>query len=197
MVFEHPGNVQVLKDHTPKPRGNPMAQLVMEFLASVGNPLMLDRDDHPGAGATFRAFGFSTQAALADFQSAFGLPQMIGWSDLLPGRENGEVFQPEVNADPIGEWGHIGDSDCALDGHIILAGLGFRHGAVLRCSLQGPMERDGNPADLWQIQRIPNQFEALRVADRLLVVLAFEAWILRTASKEVLVGPIQVLQRLL
>ncbi len=59
------------------------------------------------------------------------------------------------------------------------------------------MERDGNPADLWQIQRIPNQFEALRVADRLLVVLAFEAWILRTAGKEVLVGTIQVLQRLL
>jgi len=109
VVFEHPGNVQVLKDHAPKPIGDLAAQLVMELLAAVGDSLMLPGKDGPCAGATFRAFGFSAESALANLESSFGLPQVPGRGDLLPGREHGEVFQPQVNADPIGEGGPIRD----------------------------------------------------------------------------------------
>jgi len=55
------------------------------------------------------------------------------------------------------------------------------------------VERDGHPADLWQIQRLAKKFEALWVADGLLVVFALELGIERTAGKEVLIGPTRFL----
>jgi hypothetical protein len=94
--------VQVLKDHTSKPIGNLPAELMMKVLAAVCHPLVLNRNDVTGSRATLRAFGFSAQASLADFQASFGLTKVFGWCDLLGRRECGKLFQPQVDADALG-----------------------------------------------------------------------------------------------
>ncbi len=137
------------------------------------------------------------QSSLADLQSSFGLAEMLWWRDRLAGREDGEVFQPQVDPDPIRERVSFRDGHLTLDRHIVLPGVGFRYRTVFGRSRERTMEDDRYPADLWQVQRIINQLEALRIANCLVIMLPFEVGILGSTGKEVRIGAIQILQRLL
>lgn len=159
--------------------------LPTEFMVKVFTPVsdlfVGCGDNQPRLVSAITALDFAVYSALPNFQQAFRFTQWLRRLNL--GRfaltaENGKILQAKINADrlPVSRWLNI-LFNLALDGGEIVSGLGFRHGTVFRLTFHCAMKNDFDPANFRQVEFTAFDLKALRVADRLIVVLRPESWI--------------------
>lgn len=174
MIFEHPIHVQILKSNEAEPLNQAMAQLVVKILALTSNPLMLDSYLQSGFSPIVRAFLFAAQPALANLQPALRLSEIFRWLDFLTGRERDKILEAQINANSPLSGLRVSNLNFTLDRDEKLTALGFRDGNTLHLTLNRAVERRPDAADFRQFDPTPLYLKPLRVADRLIVILAFE-----------------------
>ncbi len=197
MILDHASDIQRLKRDRTVLVDQFTAQFVLEVFPLIGDPFVQDGNGQTGMIPMLGPFLLATQAPLSDDQTALTTVQVLGLFPFVFIAQGGKRSQAQVNPDGFCFWCWVFNFYLALDGDEIAPGLGFRHGAILHVAFNGAMENTFDPTDLGQIYPFVFGLEALRVADRLLVVLAVEVGIVGAALKEVLVRFVQVFKRLL
>ena len=197
MILDHASDIQGLKRYGTVLVDQFTAQLVLKVFALVGYPFVQDGDGQPCLIAGIASFDLLAQAPLSDLQPALTAVQVLGLFDLVFIAQSGKRGQPQVNGDSVNLWCWVFNFHLYLNGDEIPTALGFRDGTVFHLAFNGAMENTLDPTYLWQIHPPVVDFEALRIADALLVVLAVEVRIVGAAFKEILVSTVKVFKRLL
>ncbi len=124
-------------------------------------------------------FEFSTQTALANLQCAFGVAVKLGRFNLFASGQRDKVVQAQVNAHCgiVRSVCWISDFTFALQGDEILAALVFRDGCMIDLPFKWSVNDRLNLANFRQVDKRTSDCYPLRVANRLIVVLAMVGWI--------------------
>ena len=197
VVFDHASDIQRLKRDRTELVNKFTAQFVLKVFALIGDPFVQDGNGQTGMISMLGTFSFSTQAPLPYGQTALTAVQVFGLFPFVFVAQSGKRGQAQINGDGVnfGRW--VFYFHLALNGDEIPTAFGFRDGTVFHLAFNGAMENTLDPTDFGQIYPFVFDFEALRIADTLLVVLAVEVRIVGAAFKEILVGAVQILQCLL
>lgn len=147
------------------------------------------------------ALDLAGKPPLANLHPALTHLEIAGIVDLLASAERGKGGQSQINPDFCRllfctQW-VPGMFDFARDGNEKLPCLGFRHGCILHRPFKLAMKNSLDPADLWQVNTPVCNLKPLRVAHRLLAMLALKSWVIGAPFKKVLVGFIKIHQCLL
>ena len=190
-VLHHPLDIQTFKGDQAVLVNKFPAQLVVKVKALVLDLFVGGRDTLGGflnrlvafiaidpKVVGFLGFKFATQTTLADLQCTFNVAVELGCWNLIFVRQTNEVNQAQVNPDLAfnGCW-FVLSLDCTKDRHEVFPALGFRDGRTSWRSLDCTMFNQLNPTYFGQVDRSVFDLETLRVANRLIVVLAVELWI--------------------
>jgi len=197
VVLDHASHVQRLKRDRAKPIDQFSTQFVLEVFSLIGYPFVQDGNGQTGMVAMLGTLNLATQSALPNRQSSLAAVQVPGLFDLLACTQGGKGGQSQVNAHGQGLGCWVWYFHLYLNADKVATGLGSRYGAILHQAINGAMEDGFDPAHFGQVDPSIVDFETLRIADTLFVVLAVEVWVVGTAFKEVDVRPIQVFQGLL
>ncbi len=197
VVFEHPLNVEVLDIDLSKLIDNSVAKFMQKVLALISNLFVLAGKFQPGFLPAVRAFLLPGQFLLQLLEFGFRGSQMAGVVNFLACRQDSEVGQAQVDADGLAFIDWLVYFHFALNRDEEFPALGFRDGNILGFAFNGPVEDSAHPADFGQVDFRAFYFEALRVTNRLLVVLLFESWVVSPAFKEIDIGPVQIFKFLL
>ena len=116
VILHHVTNTEIFHRHMIVGGKQPMAQLVEEITALVGNALMLPLQYHESLAPIGSAFLASGDTALSDTQAFLGSPipgRMLNVFALTGGDERGE---PDINTDidtgcRPGRWRHVARTD--------------------------------------------------------------------------------------
>lgn len=198
VVLDHALDIQVFQPDNAMLVDQAVAELVKEVLTLPGHTPVLAGYRDAGLVPVGAALLLAGQASLQAFQLAFRPAQVLRMLDLLPGGQDGEVLEADIDADrwPAVVFGQF-DLHFALDRRVELAALGSRYGDVLRRPFHAAVEDSPDPAHLGKIDALAVETETLRVADSLLIVSGLEARVLSSLLEEVLVGSVEVFQLLL
>ena len=188
VVLEHPSHVQVLEADEAIAVHKRLGVLVLEVSSLVGHLFVLPGQQLPDlviASATPLAAG---QATLQPSELALRLAQVTRNGDgFAVIRQGGKVDQAQVDAHlrALAVW--LVYLNLTLNGDKVLAGLGFRHGAVLHLSFNGTVKDGLHPADFGQVDAFAFDLEPLGVANGLFAFLVLAHSI---ASRESAVSPL-------
>lgn len=197
VISKHPGNVQILKGYVAESVNQLSTQLVMEVLALISYPFMLNGNHKLGLGSTIRAFLLAAQTALPNFQPPFRLPQVFGRFNLFTGGQGHKVLKPQVDSNFVWLLYGVLAFDLAQNRDKVFAAWGFGDGAIFHLALDGAMKDGANLADFGQFDAAADHLESLRIADRLSVVFVFEFGVFGSALEKVNIGPVKIFERLL
>ena len=197
MILDHASDIQGLKRYGTVLVDQFTAQLVLKVFALVGYPFVQDGNGQPCLVACITSFGLLAQTSLPNLQAALTAIQMLGFDSLVLITQGGKRGQAQVNGDSFrfGRW--VFYFHLTLNRDEIPTAFGFRDGTVFRFAFNGAMKDTLDPTNFRQIHPLVVNFEALRIADGLLVMLTVEVGIVGTPFKEILVGTVKVFKRLL
>lgn len=217
MVLNHPLDVQVLKGNEAETRYQVVAELVVKVPAPVGDPLVLEGHYEPGLIPIVGTLLLAAQPALTNFQASFGFTQVLRRLDFLACGKGHKILETKINTNlPISSL-RLVHLHFAQNRDEVFVGLCFRHGNTFHLAFDGPVKYGLDPTNLWQIDSIVVNLEALGVADSLNVVFAMVlgiaqghpvlTWFLSRFGpgkcplfdhpEVVLIGPVKVFERLL
>ena len=197
VISNHALDVQVFQAYRSVVINDMAAKLVVKVSSLIRYLFVSDCNNLTLFSPAVTAFHFATQATLTNLQATFRAFQVLGVVNLFTGRKNGEVLDSKVNTYRIVSLNGFRRLNLALDGHKEFAGLGSRYGQILCGSFHCTVIDTSNPTYFGQVNPACTELEALRIPDRLLVVLALELGIVCPTFKEILVGFLQVHQGLL
>jgi hypothetical protein len=175
---------------------NAAADFVKMVASGARDMLMRSRHQSPCLIPAVRSFLLARQFALFPFQVLLRLAQMAGVLKLRSVAGDGEMGQPNVDADRLALGGHRRQ-------HLAVVGQNGR----MKLAAGVAADRDSleraddlavndalNPSYFRQIDAVVLDLDALRILDRLATVLGLEARVFATLLKEVLERTRQVLQ---
>lgn len=159
VVFEHPGDAQVLKHNGAELVDQPAAEVVREILATVCNPLVNVHHHLAPLDAFGRPLLSFGQATLRFGKRLFVASKEARIGKLFAGRKRGEMRQANVNANrPLcfRQWRRFGFH--AETGEPFTC-TGTADGERLNRSLNRTMGDQPDAPDLGQVQPRPVQLE--------------------------------------
>ncbi len=178
VIADHPGDVQGFKANMAESSHNLARCLVQEIFALISHLFVLPGQGQPCFSPVFTALLAAAELPLQPFEFFLGFPQVVGVFNHRPAirqgpAQGGKAPEADINPDRRLAAKLRGRSfHFTLDGDEILAGLGFRHGAVFHLPFHWPVKHRPNLAHLGQVDPTACHLEPLRIGDGLLVVLA-------------------------
>jgi hypothetical protein len=197
VVRHDPLHIQILDHDDLIFAYEPMTEFVKMVASGARNTLMRSRYQLPGFVPAVRSFLLAGERPLFALQVFLRLAQVAGVLELRSVAGDGEVRQPNIDADGLSVRRNGGqrltivgqDSGMELPARI----AADRHGFEFANDLA--MHDALHPANLRQIDAGTFDFHSLRILDRLAPMFGLEAGVSAAPGKEILERPRQVLQR--